>query len=145
MSIIENKKARFDYHIEDTLEAGIVLHGHEVKSVREGKASIVGAYIKVYGGEAWLVGATIQPYQEKNTPLEYDAERSRKLLLTKDEIARLLGVSKEKGLTLVPLKLYNNRGKIKLSVGIAKSKKTHDKRETIKRRDIERETGRRLK
>jgi len=142
---IENKKAYFDYAIQETFEAGIVLLGHEVKAVKSGKASIVGSYVKMYDNEAWLVGAQINPYQEKNTPKEYDPQRNRKLLLAKKEIKMFLGKAKEKGLTIVPLKLYNKGGKIKVAIALAKSKKAPDKRETIKKRDVERELGRRLK
>lgn len=145
MAVVENKKARFDYHILERFEAGIVLLGHETKAVRAGKASIVGSYVKIYNEEAWLVGAQISPYQEKNVPPDYDQNRPRKLLLHKKEIAVLVGKTQEKNLTLVPLKLYNKGRRIKIEIALAKSKKAPDKRETIKKRDLEREVGRRLK
>ena len=145
MEAITNKRAHFDYVIDDTFEAGIELLGFEVKSVRNGKANIAGSYVKMYNNEAWLVNATIAPYQEKNVAVNYDPQRPRKLLLHKEEIKNLIGKQQEKGLTLVPIKLYNKQGKIKLSFGLGRSKKKGDKREMVKRRDIERETGRHLK
>lgn len=145
MATVENRKARFDYSIIETLEAGISLTGNEVKAVRSGKASLVGSYVKIYENKVYLVGATISPYQEKNIPMNYDPERSRELLLHKKEIKYLSGKLNEKGLTLIPLKLYNNHGKIKIEIALSKSKKKHDKRETIKKRDTERQIGRKLK
>ncbi|OGM92376.1 SsrA-binding protein [Candidatus Wolfebacteria bacterium RIFCSPHIGHO2_01_FULL_48_22] len=141
MEPIVNRKAYFDYEVVDTYEAGIVLLGHEVKAVRAGKVGIVGSYAKVYADEVWLVNATISPYQEKNTPADYDQKRARKLLLKQEEIKELIGKTKEKGYTLVPLKLYANRGRIKVELALCKSKKKYDKREVIK----ERETKRTLK
>jgi len=141
MEPIVNRKAYFDYEVLETYEAGIALLGYEVKAVRAGKAGIVGAYAKIYNGEAWLVQATISPYQEKNTPANYDQKRARKLLLKKDELKTLIGKTKEKSYTLVPLRLYANRGRIKVELALCKSKKLHDKREAIK----ERETKRTLK
>ncbi len=145
MATVENRKARFDYSIIETFEAGISLTGNEVKAVRGGKASLIGAYVKIYGNKVYLVGATISPYQEKNIPMNYDPERSRELLLHKKEIKYLSGKLNEKGLTVVPLKLYNNHGKIKIEIALSKSKKKYDKRETIKKRDTERQIGRKLK
>lgn len=145
MEIITNKKARFDYAILETLEAGLALLGHEVKAIKTGKASIVGSYVKIYGNEVWLVGAQIGPYQEKNTPPGYDPKRPRKLLLRHEQIKTLTGTAHEKRLTIVPLKLYNKGGRVKLEIALAKSKKAPDKRESIKRRDMEREAGRRFK
>jgi len=145
MAVVENKKARFDYQILERFEAGIVLSGHEAKAVHVGKASIVGSYVKIYNKEAWLVGAQISPYQEKNVPPGYDQNRARKLLLHKKEIAVLVGKVQEKSLTLVPLKLYNKGRRVKIEIALAKSKKAPDKREAIKKRDLEREVGRRLK
>lgn len=140
-----NEKARFDYEIIETFEAGLVLAGHEVKSVKRGSASIRGAYIKIFGQEAWLVGANIPPYQPANLPEGYDVQRNRKLLLKKSELKYLTGKSQERGLTLVPIKLYDKKGFIKLEVGIGRGKKKHDKRETIKKREVEREVRRQLK
>lgn len=137
-----NKKAVFDYEILETVEAGIALLGFEVKAVRKGFASLAGSFAVIRGGEAYLVNGAIPPYQPGNTPKEYDPTRTRKLLLTKDEIKELIGKTEKTGLTLVPLKLYNKRGKIKLSIGLARHKKKYDKRETIKRRETEREMRR---
>jgi SsrA-binding protein len=145
MEPVVNKRARFDYSILETLEAGLALLGHEVKAIKTGKASIVGSYVKIYGNEAWLVGAQIGPYQEKNTPAGYDPKRPRKLLLRHEQIKTLTGKAHEKRLTIVPLKLYNKSGRVKLEIALAKSKKAPDKRESIKRRDMEREAGRRFK
>ena len=135
-----NEKAHFDYRILETLEAGLVLAGHEVKSIRAGKCSIKGSYVKIMNGEAWLLGATVSPYQSGNVPPDYDQQRSRKLLLKKKELNYLMGKSQEKGLTLIPVKLYNKNGLIKLEVGIGQGKKKADKREKI----IERETRRKI-
>ena len=134
--LISNDKARFDYEILETLVAGIVLFGYEVKSIRSGKCSIEGSYVKIFSGEAYLVGATISPYQPGNVPKDYDDQRSRKLLLKKSELKYLFGKSEERGLTLVPLKIFDSHGLIKLEVGIARGKKKHDKREAIKKREF---------
>jgi len=141
----ENRKAYHDYEILEKYEAGIVLEGHEVKSIKKGKVSLQGAYVKIKGDEIFLIGATITPYQPQNISKEYDPQRTRKLLLNKSEINTLIGKEKEKGLTIVPLKLYNKRGKIKLLVGLVKSRKKKDKREIIKKREEERKIGRALK
>ena len=133
-----NPKAGFDYEILETLEAGVVLFGHEVKSIKTGKASIKGSYVKILDGEPFLIGAIIAPYQPANPPADYDPQRSRKLLLSKKQIATLVGTSQAHGLTLIPLKLYDKNGKIKLLVGIARGKKKYDKRETLKKKDIAR-------
>jgi SsrA-binding protein len=145
MEPLINKKARFDYEILETYEGGLVLSGPEVKSIRTGKASIVGSYAKVYGGEAWLIGANINPYQEKNVPSGYDPMRSKKILLKKRELSELIGKTQERGLTLVPLKLYNKGTHIKLELALAKSKKQHDKRERIKERETKRVLNRIVK
>lgn len=133
-----NPKAGFDYEILETIEAGIVLEGHEVKAIRAGKASIKGTFVKILNEEPFLIGATISPYQPANTPKNYDPQRTRKLLLSKKEISDLIGTSQAKGTTLVPLKFYSNKGKIKLLIGIARGKKKYDKRETIKKKDVAR-------
>lgn len=140
-----NEKARFDYEILKTLEAGMVLTGQEVKSVRRGSASIRGAYVKMLGVEAWLLGATIPPYQAGNAPSDYDPQRSRKLLLKKSELKYLTGKSQERGLTLVPIKLYNKNGLIKLEIGIGRGKKKADKREKITKREVARKIERAIK
>lgn len=145
MEAILNKRAGFDYELDENFEAGIELLGFEVKSIKNGKANIVGSHVKIYNNEAWLVNSTIAPYQEKNISINYDPQRPRKLLLHKDEIKTLIGKSQEMGLTLVPIKLYNKAGKIKLSFALGRSKKKQDKRESIKKRDTEREIGRRVK
>jgi SsrA-binding protein len=134
----QNPKAHFDYEILETVEAGLVLRGFEVKSVKTGRASIKGAYVKILNGEPFLVGAVISPYQVGNTPAGYDAQRSRKLLLAKKQISALIGTSQAHGLTLVPLKLYDKYGLVKLLIGVARGKKKYDKRETIKKKDIAR-------
>lgn len=133
-----NSKANFDYEILETIEAGIVLEGHEVKAIKTGKASIKGSYVKIFNQETYLVGATISPYQPVNTPKNYDPQRSRKLLLKKEEISSLVDKSQAERTTLIPLKLYAKKNKIKLLIGIARSKKKYDKREVIKKRDIAR-------
>lgn len=133
-----NSKAGFDYEILETLEAGIVLKGYEVKSIKTGKVSIKGSYVKILNGEPFLVGATISPYQAANTPDDYDPQSSRKLLLSKKQISVLVGTSQAHGLTLVPLKFYDKKGRIKLLIGIARGKKKYDKRETIKKKDVAR-------
>ena|SRR3989344_2330030 len=133
-----NSKAGFDYEILETIEAGLVLQGHEVKSIKTGRISIKGSYVKIINNEAWLIGATISPYQVKNMPAEYTPQRSVKLLISKKQINTLIGTSQAHGLTLVPLKLYDKKNKIKLLVGVARGKKKYDKREQIKKRDIAR-------
>ena len=140
-----NEKARFDYEILETLEAGMVLLGQEVKSVKRGSASIKGAYVKILGEEAWLLGATIPPYQAGNAPAGYDALRNRKLLLKRSELKYLIGKSQERGLTLVPVKLYNKNGLVKLEIGIGRGKKKGDKREKITKREVSRKIQRALK
>jgi len=133
-----NSKANFDYEILETLEAGMVLKGYEVKSIKTGKVSIKGSYVKIINGEPFLVGATITPYQTTNTPADYDPQAFRKLLLSRKQISVLVGTSKSHGLTFIPLKLYGKKGLVKLLIGIAKGKKKYDKRETIKKKDIAR-------
>lgn len=142
-ALSENRKARFDYEILETLQAGIALQGQEVKSIKLGMVRLEGSYIVPKGENMLWIGATIPPYQPKNAPSNYDPERSRQLLLTKKEISSLLGKMKERGLTFIPLKLYTaGRGVIKLEIGVAKGKKLYDKREAIRRRESKREMGR---
>ncbi len=143
--IVENKKARMEYEFVDTYEAGIELLGFEVKALRAGKASLVGSHVVVRGGEAFLVGATISPYQEGNTPKSYDPERTRRLLLSKKELAALEGSSSQKGLTIVPIMVYNKNRRLKLSIALARKKKSHDKRATLKEKDDKRAMDRTLK
>jgi SsrA-binding protein len=142
---IRNKKASFDYEIGEKLQAGMELFGYEVKSLRAKKGSLEGGHIVVRGDEAYLVGVNIPPYQPNNTPKEYDPERSRRLLLTKKEIAELAGIESKKGLTLVPISVYNQGRNLKLEIGIAKGKRKTDKRESIKKKDIKRDVEREAK
>lgn len=139
-----NSKVRFDYEILQTFTAGLELLGLEVKSVREGKINLRGAFVAVRGGEAYLFGAEIPPYQPKNAPKEYDATGTRKLLLGKDEIAEIAQAEATKGLTIVPLSVYNKGRFLKIDIAIARGKKKFDKRETIKKRDVERDLKRTL-
>ena len=143
--LAENRKARFDYEILEKFEAGLVLIGQEVKAIRTGRMSLKGSYVVFKWEEPYLIGANIPPYQPKNALPDYDPERSRKLLLNKSEIKHLLGKTKEKGLTLIPLKVYTKYAKIKLEFGIGKGKKKPDKREQIKKRDTDRIIERELK
>ncbi|KKU20650.1 MAG: SsrA-binding protein [Candidatus Nomurabacteria bacterium GW2011_GWA1_46_11] len=138
----ENRKARFDYEILEKYETGIELLGTEVKSVRGGRMSLEGSFAIIRGGEAFLVNANIPPFQPKNAPKDYDPLRNRKLLLTKKEIAELAQSEKNKSLTIVPLAVYNKGRKIKVSVALSKGKKKFDKRETIKKRETDREIRR---
>ncbi len=142
---VNNRKAKFNFEILETMEAGLVLYGFEVKSIRQGKAKLDGSYVVVRGGEAFLVGAIISPYQAVNTPKDYDRERARQLLLSKKELARLEQQTETARLTAVPLKLYNKGRYIKLELAIVRGKKKHDKRETLKKRDSQREISRILK
>jgi len=142
---IQNKKAFFDFEFLEQYEAGVVLSGHEVKAVRTGKASLNGAYVIIRGKEAFLVNASISPYQVANTPKNYDPERARKLLLTKKQLAELEQGSEKQGLTIVAIKWYNKRSKLKLNIGLARGKKKADKRESLKERDTKRDIDRILK
>lgn len=137
-----NRRAPYDYDILQQYEAGIELRGSEVKAVKAGRMNLAGAFAIVRGGEAWLVNAAVAPYQAKNTPSDYDPARSRRLLLHKTEIRELVGASSEKGLTIVALKAYTSRNRIKLLIGLARRKKKEDKRETIRRREAGREIAR---
>lgn len=141
---VENRKARFDYEMLETFTAGVELLGPEVKSIRAGKASLAGSHVSIRGGEAFLLGAEIQPYQPKNQPQQYETTRALKLLLSKKELDELEKAESTKGLTTVPLKLYNKGRFIKLDVAIARGKKQFDKRESIKKRDTERDLKRTL-
>ena len=141
----DNKKARFDYEILEKFQAGLVLNGQEVKSIKSGRIQLAGSYVVARGEELFLLGATIPPYQANNAPADYNPERSRKLLLNKKEITYLLGKVQERGLTLVPLRVYTMKAKIKLEFGLGKGKREYDKREKIKKRDADREMERALK
>ncbi|MEP7082943.1 MAG: SsrA-binding protein SmpB [Chloroflexota bacterium] len=140
-TIALNRRARHDYTIEDTLEAGIVLTGTEIKSVRARKVNIAEAYARVDKGEMWLIGAHIAEYAQGNRN-NHPPTRTRKLLLHRDQIAELTGLQAAKGLTIVPLRLYIRNGRAKLELGIARGKKTHDKRRTIAERDVRRQLER---
>ena len=142
--IAQNKKARHDYFIEQTMETGIVLSGTEVKSIRQGKVNLKDCYAMIEGGEVILSGMHISPYEQGNI-FNKDPLRDRKLLLHKSEINRLIGVTQQKGLSLVPLELYFKKGKVKVELGIAKGKKLYDKREDIAERDAKREIDRNMK
>ena len=144
--LAENKKAYFDYTILEKFEAGIALLGTEVKSIRAGHMGLKSSYVVIdNNGQVSLIGANISPWQPKNAPQDYRSDRSRKLLLRKREIDYLIGKSHQKGLTFVPLHVYNKKGKIKLEFGIGKGKRQFDKRESIKERETKREIERALK
>jgi SsrA-binding protein len=136
MALITNRKAAFDYELIDRYDAGIVLLGGEVKSVKGGHGSLEGARVLIRGGEAYLVGATIPPYQPNNKGGSHDATRTRKLLLKKGEIERLAATSSTKGLTIVPISVYNKNRKLKLEFAVARKKKKYDKRDILKERTM---------
>lgn len=144
MVITTNKRAYFDYEILETYEAGIELRGFEVKAIKSGRINLAGSYAIIRNNQVWLLNADIPPYQPKNTPVDYDSKRTRRLLLKKSEIKNLIGRTQEKGLTLVPLKVYTKGkfGRIKIEIGLGKSRKKADKRELIKKREVEREIKR---
>jgi len=143
--IAVNRKARHDYFIEDTFEAGLVLEGWEVKSLRAGNAQLTESYVYIRNNEAWLIGAHFSPLKTASTHVKPDPTRSRKLLLHRQELDRLVGAVERKGFALVPLDLHWHKGRAKLSVGMAKGKKQHDKRAAKKDRDWERQKARILK
>ena len=145
MSIIDNRKARHDYFIEDRFEAGLVLEGWEVKAVRAGRAQINEGYVIVRGAELYLIGAHISALPTASTHVKPDPTRTRKLLLREEEISKLIGKVERAGYTLVPLDLHYTRGRIKLEIGLAKGKKQHDKRATEREREWQRERQRVLK
>lgn len=143
--VAENRRARFDYAIEDDLECGIVLMGSEVKSLREGQANIAESYASVEGGELWLINGYIAPYAPART-WGHEERRRRKLLVSKKELARLWAATAKQGMTLVPLTMYfDAKGKVKLKIGVARGKKLADKRETAAKRDWDRQKARLLK
>jgi SsrA-binding protein len=143
-TVCVNRKARHDYFIEETYEAGLVLTGSEVKSLREGRANLKDSYARFIRGEAFLVNSHISPYPASHQ-FNHEPTRSRKLLLHKHELERLTGKVQEKGLTLIPLKLYFKNGRAKVELGLARGKKLYDKREVLKRKDARREVERSLK
>lgn len=154
-----NRRAYFDYEILENYEAGVELFGFEVKAVKTGHINLAGSFAVIKDGEAcphtkrhsrcgvgaWLLNATIPPYQPKNAPADYDQTRSRRLLLHKSEIKELIGAAAQKGLTIVPLKVYTKHNRVKILLGLARHKKSADKRETIKRRESQREIEREVK
>ena len=144
-SIALNKRARHDYTIEDQYEAGLVLEGWEVKSLRDGRVQLAESYVLIKNGEAWLFGAHISALPTASSHVHPDATRSRKLLLKREELNKLIGAVERKGYTLVPLKLYWKHGRAKIEIGLAKGKKSHDKRATEKDRDWQREKERIMK
>ena len=143
--LAENKKVFFNYEVLEKFNAGIELLGLEVKSLKVKRGTLDGAYVSMRDNEVFLLGATIPPYQPKNTPANYEPTRPRRLLLTKKEISQLIGWENKKGLTIVPLSLYNVERKIKVTIAIVRGKKKHDKREVLKKREANREIERTLK
>jgi len=138
-NIAENRKAFHDYHILETFEAGVALLGTEVKSIRGGNVNLRDSYARVESGEVWIYNVNVSPYSHRGYA-DHEPTRRRKLLLHKQEIRKLIGKTVEKGMTLVPTRIYFKDGRIKVAIGLAKGKKAHDKRETIKRRETDRET-----
>lgn len=145
MPLIDNKKAYFDYDITQKYEAGIELLGFEVKSLKKGQGSLLGSYVIVRGDEAFVMNMQIPPFQPSNTPSDYNPERSRKILLSKKEIKELKEIEKQKGLTIVPIIVYNKGRKLKIEIGVARGKKRFDKRNTIKERETDIEIRREFK
>jgi len=143
--LAQNRQAKFDYEILETIEAGIALKGFEVKAAKAGKINLTGSYARIKGTEVWLINSTVQPYQPKNTPKDYDPERTRRLLITKKEIKHLTGKTHEAGLTLVPMRAYIKGRLVKLELGLGRHKKKSDKREVIKKRETDRDIRRALK
>ncbi|MEK7560276.1 MAG: SsrA-binding protein SmpB [Patescibacteria group bacterium] len=145
ITLAENRKARFDFELLETFEAGIELWGFEVKAVKNHKINLEGSYVFPRYGEFFLVGATIAPYQPKNTPKDYEPMRERKLLLHKSEMDYFLGKISQKGLTILPVRVYSKKGRIKLEIALARKFKKHDKREIIKERESKRKIEHTLK
>ncbi|MBI2023074.1 SsrA-binding protein SmpB [Candidatus Giovannonibacteria bacterium] len=141
----ENRKAHFDFELLETYEAGVELLGIEVKAIKTNKMSLEGSYVFPRLGEFWLVGAYVAPYQPNNTPGDYNPYRDRKLLLKKEEIDYLLGKVSTRGLTILPVRVYNKKNRIKLEIAVARRRKKHDKRERIKERESKRKIDRSLK
>ena len=144
-TLTDNKKAHFDYEFLDKYEGGLELFGHEVKSIKAKRADLSGSHVVIRGGEAFLVGASVPEYQAHNTPQDYKKDRTRKILVTKKELEKLAEQESKRGLTLIPISLYNKGNIIKISFALARGKKKYDKRETIKKRDSDREIERTLK
>ena len=141
----ENRKAHFDYEIIEKYEAGLVLIGQEVKSIKNGHINLAGSYVVFRANQPELIGSKVPPYQPKNAPADYSPERARKLLLNKKEIDYLVGRANERGFSLIPLKVYEQSGRIKLEFGLARGKKKFDKKEKIKKRDVQRDIQREFK
>jgi len=137
--IAENRKARHDYHVLETWEAGVALLGTEVKAIREGRVNLRDSYARVENGEVWMMNVHVSPYSHRGYA-EHAEKRQRKLLLHRDEIRKLVGRTTEKGLTLVPLEMYFKNGRVKVLIALAKGKQAHDKRETLRMREVDRET-----
>ena len=144
-ALLENKKAYFDFEILEKFEAGLELRGFEVKSLRQGHGSILGSRAIIRGEEAYIVGMEIPPYQPKNAPSDYESQRTRKLLLKKEEIKYLIGKSEIAGLTIIPIKVYTKGPRIKVEIAVARGKKKYDKREKIREREDKRKMERALK
>jgi SsrA-binding protein len=142
MAIAENRRARFDYHIEESYEAGVVLAGWEIKAIRAGQVQLTDGYVLLKNGELHLIGCRINALRSASTHVQPEADRTKKLLMKKDEIRRLIGKVEQRGYTLVPLDLHYKGGLVKAQIALAKGKAQHDKRETEKKRDWEREKGR---
>ncbi|HVY72637.1 MAG TPA: SsrA-binding protein SmpB [Candidatus Paceibacterota bacterium] len=145
MNLVEHKKARLNYEVLEEFEAGLELLGHEVKALRAKLGKLEGAHIIVRGGEAYIVGMHIPPFQPANTPVSYDPDRSRKLLLTKKELVDIAAADSQKGLTIVPISVYNKGTKLKVKVALVRGRKVHDKRAVLKERDTKRDIRRTLK
>ena len=143
--VTQNKKAFYDYFIEETFEAGIMLTGTEVKSLRAGKANLKDSYARIKDGEIFLLNTHISPYNQADGFKQHEPERTRKLLLHKKEIMKLLGKTREKGYTLVPTKIYFKDGKAKVEIGLARGKTSYDKRDSIKARDVKREIAKTIR
>lgn len=142
MSIAENRRARYDYHVEERFEAGLVLEGWEIKAIRSGQVQLTDGYVVIRNGELFLIGLRVDALRTASTHVRPDAGRTRKLLMHKDEIRRLIGKVEQRGFTLVPLDLHYKGGLVKVQIALAKGKAEHDKRETEKKRDWDREKGR---
>lgn len=143
--VADNRQARFRYEILETYEAGIELKGTEVKSIREAKVNLRDGYALIRNGEAWLLNVHVSPYEQSGDYFNHDPRRTRKLLLHKQEIRKLIGKVEQEGLTLVPLKMYMKRGLVKVTIALGKGKKLHDKRESLKERQDKREMARAMK
>ena len=139
--IAENRRARFEYHIDEQHEAGIVLEGWEIKAIREGQVQLTDGYVVIREGELYLIGCRINPLRQASTHVHPEADRTKKLLMKKAEIRRLIGKVEQRGFTMVPLNLHYKGGRVKVDIALAKGKSQHDKRETEKKRDWEREKG----